>query len=465
NLALSGVYADSSSEGLRYYGPTVGIGPTIMLPVAAALKLGGVGLFQARMVIVLYLLAAALCFYVLAQRLGGSWFALAASALLLTSRGTGMLEYGRQVLGEVPGLFYLLAGLLAWYAAWEKPEWKRLSLAGLLLGLSLVTKNQFLIVLVPALGAAWLANLIYYKAAPQRLFIVPGAVMLACYVAWQAVLVFFLGPSTPAENFALIRAGTAEAALVFSSDLMKRALGELLSLKVYLGLLVPGLVYGLILSLQRGKDGLRWGILLALVGSNLAWYVLASVSWIRYAFPGLALSALFIARFFWDLSQGFNLNLPEWLRSLRAGRGVPVDQALRGVMLVWLGLAVLLPLAQTGLDILRPPFNAPRVMAEYMQANVPAAAEVETWEPEMGFLTDHRYHYPPQSLLYQAVSYIWRDGTAPADSYRYVQDNRPAYVLVGAFSAWVQLYPQDFLEANYTLETEIGGYRLYRSMP
>src|SRR6185436_7162017 len=57
-LVEHGVYADISSEGYRYYGPTVGVGPTVILPVALAFKLFGVGLIQGRLVIVVYLLAA-----------------------------------------------------------------------------------------------------------------------------------------------------------------------------------------------------------------------------------------------------------------------------------------------------------------------------------------------------------------------------------------------------------------------
>src|SRR5215213_7573358 len=38
NYALQGIYADSSSEGYRSFGPAVGVGPTIMLPIAAIFK-------------------------------------------------------------------------------------------------------------------------------------------------------------------------------------------------------------------------------------------------------------------------------------------------------------------------------------------------------------------------------------------------------------------------------------------
>src|SRR5512134_3242270 len=52
-LVQHGVYADISSEGYRYYGPTVGVGPTVMLPVALVFKFFGVGLAQGRSVIVI----------------------------------------------------------------------------------------------------------------------------------------------------------------------------------------------------------------------------------------------------------------------------------------------------------------------------------------------------------------------------------------------------------------------------
>src|SRR5690349_4112519 len=56
-LVTRGVYADISSDGYRYFGPTVGVGPTVMLPIAASFLVFGIGLLQARLVISLYLLA------------------------------------------------------------------------------------------------------------------------------------------------------------------------------------------------------------------------------------------------------------------------------------------------------------------------------------------------------------------------------------------------------------------------
>jgi hypothetical protein len=333
--------------------------------------------------------------------------------------------------------------------------------AGLLLGLSTVTKNQYLLVLAPALLFIWLANWIYYKAAPQRVFLVTGAVTALCYLVWQVVMVLFMGPATARENLALLQEGTAGAALVFSTELMARGLGELLSLKVFLGFLIPALAYGFFLSIPRTKEGLRWGMILALVFSNLIWYVVASISWDRYAFPGLVFSTLLVARLFADLSDGFQWKPAELIKALRSGQQVAVRFALTSVMLFWLVLMILLPLGQNVFNIVRPAFNAPEAMAAYMDQHVDKKALVETWEPEMGFLTNHNYHFPPPGLLYKATSYIWLHKSPPAESYDFVQTQKPNYVLVGAFSKWVDLYPDNLLKANYHLETEIGGYSLY----
>ena len=220
-LVRFGVYADYSSEGFRYDGPIVSVGPTVMLPIAAAFKLFGIGLLQARLVMVLYLLAAIYAFYRLALVLGGRQLAWVATALLVTSREVSLIEYGRQVLGEVPGLFFMAAGLALWLASWEKAGLRQLMLVGLLMGLSMVTKKQYLLVLVPTLGLAWLANQLYYRTAPQRIFILLGLVAVTCFALWQIYLILYLSPATASQNLEMLRQQSASAAFVFSPGLME----------------------------------------------------------------------------------------------------------------------------------------------------------------------------------------------------------------------------------------------------
>jgi hypothetical protein len=460
-LVRLGQYADYSSDGLRYYGATMGVGPTVMLPVAGMFELLGVSLLAARLVVVAYLLGGLICFFGLARSMGNERLAWVAAALLLASRSVGLLEYGREVLGEVPGFFFIAAGLWIWFSAWERAGWRRLLVAGALLGLAVVTKSQFFIVLAPALALGWLLNLAYYRLTPQKTFIIPGIVLGVFFGVWQVFVIVFLGPGTAGANLALYRQATASAATVFSPALMIRSLRELVSLNAYLGWLLPVLAYGAALSWPRNRDGQRWGVLMLMIGCNLAWYVAASVSWVRYAFVGLALSSLFVARFFYDLTGGFEIDLRAIWGAWRTNATHWQSTALKAALAAWCAVMVAVPLAQSAKPILFPPPDDPAAMAAYMNANVPLGAEVETWEPEMGFLTDHNYHFPPQSLLYTAVSYVWTGGPSPAASYSYVPDRKPAYVLVGAFARYAGLYPPEWL-TDYRPLTQIGGYELYQ---
>lgn len=467
-LVRFGVYADYSSEGFRYYGPTVGVGPTVMLPIAAAFKLFGIGLLQARLVMVLYLLAAIYAFYRLAVVLGGHRLAWVATALLVTSRGVSLIEYGRQVLGEVPGLFFMVAGLSLWLAAWEKAGWRRLTVVGLLLGLAMVTKNQYLLVLAPTLGLAWLANLAYYRSAPHRTFIIPGLVSVACFALWQVYMVLYLGPATARENLEMLRQQTASAALVFSPSLMKESLKYLSGPDVYLGMLLPVLVYGFLISLPRQREGQRWGMLFILVVLNLTWYVVASIGWPRYAFPGLTIASLFVAGFFQRLTEGFWVGGKALWQALRGREPDLQRHALRWALLVLLLIMIVRPLLYIARQVVSPPPNLPVRMAAYLEQHVPRDALIETFEPEMGFLTNHNYHFAPTTILQQSVRHIWLGGPPPAEVYSFVQEEHPDYVLVGPFARWVNLYPPDVLDEHYRLlirieAGQVPGYELYEA--
>ncbi len=460
-LVRFGVYADYSSEGFRYYGPTLGVGPTVMLPIAGAFRFFGIGLLQARLVMALYLLAALYAIYRLGHVLGGSRLALVAMVLLATSRGASVLMWGRQVLGEVPGLFFLAAGLWLWFARWERAGWQRLALVGLLLGLAIVTKYQYLLFLAPALAFAWLANLVYYRTAPQRVFILPGLVAAACFVLWQVYLILYLGPATASENLETLREASAGAALSLSPRLMEQSLKTLVSFPNYLGSLLPALIYGLFLALPRRRDGHQWGIVFVLVATNLGWYVVASIGWWRYAFLGQALASLLVARLFCDFTKGFRIGWATLRNDLREETSALGGYAPGWAMTVWLVAMIVIPLGQSVWEIVSPDFNAPEAMAAYLDENVPQDVLIETWEPEMGFLTDHNYHFPPTELLPTAVSYAFLEGPPVAQAYHFVQSERPDFILLGEFARSIDLYPTDVLADGYTLVTTIGGYELY----
>jgi 4-amino-4-deoxy-L-arabinose transferase-like glycosyltransferase len=461
-LMRFGVYADYSSEGFRYFGPTIGIGPTVLLPIAAMFKLFGIGMFQARLIMAIYLILAVIACFSLAKIMGGTKIALVAILLLISTRSLTFVELGRNVLGEVPGLFFLTAGLAIWFAKWDRSGWGRLVVVGLLLGLSMVTKYQYLIVIIPALGVGWVTNMAYYKSVRQNNFIVPGLVAVLIIGLWQIYQVVYLGPSTIGENLRLFREFTSGAAAVFSPDLIRRGINELLDFKTYGGALVPVLVFGGLISLPRNQDGQRWGLLFSLVMINLVWYVFASISWLRYAFPALSVAALFVAKFFSDLTEGYHIDFRETTEALRGNWKALANHAPRIGLLTWLGVVILAPMVLLVGEITNTGFNSPEAVAQYLEINIPQDRLIETFEPELGFLTDHNYHFPPQIYLLTAVRYIWAGGPSPSLNYDFLETERPDYVIVGEFGRWVDMYPPDKLQGLYRKLIDIDKYEIYQ---
>ena len=459
-LIQYGRYAERSSEGFRYFSVSLGVGPTVLLPIAAMFKVFGISLWSARLVIVAYLIGSVICFFGLAKVLGGERLAWVATALLVASRGVSLLEFGREALGEVPGFFFVVAGLWVWFADWEHADWRRALAAGVLLGLATVTKPQYLIMIAPALALGWLANLIYYRSAPQRSFLIPGITLGLIFVAWQVFVIAFLGPGTFSANLASYREGAVAEAIVFLPNLMAASVRWLLSPSIYLGVLIPVLVYGITLAIPRQRDGQRWGLVMLMISIHLIWYVVFSVGWVRYAFLGVALSALCVARFFSDLTERFHVDWKALPDAWRTGALRWQTTALRVVLIGWVAVMIGVPLLQSLKDVLLPPPNSPQAMAAYMNTNVPRDAVVETWEPEMGFLTDHNYHYPPPAFVYRAVSYAWAGGPPPAEQYTFVQEEKPLYILAGHFSRGTGMYPSTWLD-DYQRMVQIGEYELY----
>jgi hypothetical protein len=457
-LVLHGVYADISSEGFRYYGPTIGVGPTVMLPIAAMFKLFGIGLLQARIVMVLYLIATVYVFYLLAKHLVGKWVAWIAVALMLSSRGVLFLEYGRQLLGEVPGMFFIVAGINLWFSKWNENNWKRLSLIGLLFGLAMITKYQYLLFLGPALILSWFLDFFYYRTSTHRNFLIPGIVGATSFGVWQWLTLQYLGPSTAMENLTLLRASAEGAAFNFNPSQLAANLGELTSRAAYLGVLFPALAYGFFISLPRTREGQKWSVIFLLVALNLVWYVVASIGWVRYAFLGLAFSSIFIARLFSDMTDGFKFNWSQgFFRPL-----FEIRNASRFAVALWLFVMIALPLAKTAVEIAMPGPDYAKQMSAYLNESVPQDAIIETWEPEMGFLTNHTYHYPPIALLAVAANQVYYGGEPVQARYKFVQTEEPEYLLVGEFSKWTAIYPLEQLRGQYEQIASFGSYDLYK---
>jgi hypothetical protein len=120
-------------------------------------------------------------------------------------------------------------------------------------------------------------------------------------------------------------------------------------------------------------------------------------------------------------------------------------------------LAITGPLALTTLKVFQPDDSAQR-FAAYLDTTIPKDSLIATWEQELGFLTEHRYQYPPQSLLADAVQYQWFGGTPV--TYNWEADH-PRYVIIGPFGDYTKVFSTPGLERDYQKREQIGPYSLF----
>jgi len=99
-------------------------------------------------------------------------------------------------------------------------------------------------------------------------------------------------------------------------------------------------------------------------------------------------------------------------------------------------------------------------MAAYLSGHVLSDAMIETWEPEMAFLTEHRYHLPPSRVLdaYSRAKAIGAGEEMPA--YNPLTAD-PDYILIGEFGWWTELYSQEFLAKCCQMVKTVGTYALF----
>ena len=450
-LVERGVYADYSADELRFGGPVLGVGPTVMLPIAASFKLFGVGVAQGRAVIVVFLLLFLATTWRFARQLASERVADLTILFLIGAPAVNALMLGRQVLGEVPALWFVMLGLIAWHRAVASSRTFDYVMSGVAFGLAAVTKYQLLIMLVPGLSAAWFVARLRGGWVPHRAFFIPLGVCGIVFAAWQAMLLAYVGSDAFAANVIGVSTASRGAAVIVAAERMREGLRTLFGIGAFVGLAIPALVWVSVRELhRRDPRAATWMLLASLACAHLGWFVVGSIGWPRYAVPGLALASMAVASMLDQLISG----------SVTLGNR-PSAAALRTVGWLWVALAGPLPLLLTVATILTPPPNAARAMAAFLDRTLPPSAIIETWEPELSVMSRHRFRFPPNTLLATAVANRFANGPALSTQYDFTKPS-PDYVVVGEFATWVDVYPRDRLLSEFELLHEEGPFHLFQ---
>jgi len=452
-LAERGLYGTYTTAGFRPFDPYITSGPMDVLAVATSFKLFGLGVVQGRLGLLPFAVLAVVSLLAIASFVFGPKIGLLAALTVLAVPaidGVSLLLLGRQVLGEVPSLALILAGLYLWFRSWSAAtHWPLALFAGLALGLGLLSKTSLALAVLPALGMVALGRWLTRRSHWLDL-LVPIATAVGVLLGWRLLEYVFTPPAIYAENVATL----ADAVRTL---ILTRAGGQALPKS---GLLLTGLMLlgaaGAAWRLTRARRTLsllteaQWAeATLALIAvCYAAWYALLSIGWPRYAFFGEMIGLLLAGGCAWDLlwrAQRFTQWDPKRAYSISAA----------AVAVIALGV-------NTWPVVTHPGDDAPQQVASYIDTHIPPQAVIESWDWELDALTSHwQFHHPPAALEYLADRQLFMERTDFNLGYDWLPAD-PDYVIVGPFSDWTKLYAPQVLQQQFVLATQIGPYRVYR---
>jgi 4-amino-4-deoxy-L-arabinose transferase-like glycosyltransferase len=361
------------------------VGFPAIVPLAASFRTFGIGLWQARLPGTLFTAATMVLLCYIAHRLFGYRVATVTLAVLLLMPINPELHpvvMGRMAFGEMPALFYLLAGYAAFLAS-ERRKWLRPFIV-LFWGLALATKAQ----VIPFLTLALIVPLIIalygrrWKTAKLILAGLLGSFLVLVLLTYGQRQLFHDSrpPQTHIGDWRVT---------IFVPEVSARM--EALGWTLMFGLPeLVGLFYAYVKFMRGNKKGRLSAhtdqvalSLMVFATGWLGWYLLLSIGNLRYLFPVIFVSAIFTSEMLCGLTSDFR---PPPLRFNRQAAASLVAIAL----MVWA-----VPLTLHGLYRAYSSDAGDSVaqVAAFLNTQTPSNALIECGEAELFFLLNRRYNY------------------------------------------------------------------------
>ncbi len=450
NLAQYNQYASLSGGQFYPLDPVGGTGPTLILPVAVALSASQGSLEAARLVMALYLLATVAAVYLLVKQVSG-WLSAVLSVLLFLVAGVATYDtlwLGRQVLAEIPALAFFLWGLWAWLKSWKGSRgWLFLSAA--LLALAIITKNQLLLLVFPALFLLAIADHFYYRQLSWLDFAIPVGGLLVGYASWQLISWLIVGPAAWPAYAQEVSALTRASFMHFGLSQWKANLKAFLSGSVPWLLSLAAILYGLSLGRKKGRAGLEQVVLPLLAAIALANFLIFNLPWPRYLYLPLALSALVAGIFILDASR--------WIAARLKLTGLWTGAIVAVAMIISVG-----PSFVGDFQAIRTTHNTDAsVFAAALDRRVPKGDEVLTWEWEVEFYSHSNFVNPPYRLFPALLEQIYNQRTEPILAQPRIPGNIQ-YLVVGPFDEQVKVFDREIASRHPKSLVSVGPYTLYQ---
>ena len=460
-MSVARNWAEAGHYGRLLNGQPVPRGLEAAFPLTGTIALSfylfGVGIYPARLVAVVFTLAALFTLYELARRFYGPAVAVATlGCLVLMSSHVDInpIIAGRQVMAELPALLFLLGGYLCFLLAERRPVLYLLP-AICFWSVALFTKAQ----VQPFWAVSIIAPLALGLYRRRWKFVW----LLSTGLIGSIVLLLFLrylwGTLVPASSVSGL---TQLIALVT----LKHTRWVVLQETARYGIpTLFGLCWGLWCFLKSGTKlethkELVHISLLALAVSWFLWYEALSLGWPRYFLPPAFLSSMFVAAMLYDWTNKFDLaytinRSTDLLKKFRVDRARTA--ALFAVLLVAMSSARTLTILY-GAFVLTPDRSVMDTV-HYLNTKTPPEALIETYESELFAFLERRYHYPPDQIH---VDLIRKNSFGERVAIQYDPlVNHPDYLVVGAQSRFWDFYDTYLETGDFKLIQKYSRYEIY----
>ena len=445
-------------------------------PIALSFQLFGIGIWQGRLPGALFMFGACLLLYHLAQRLYGrriAFWSLVLSLVLSMHQYLHPVFVGRQVLGEAPAMFYLLAGYSLLFALW----WKGIRLAvvpSLFFALALQTKPQFLpfwfvSLVVPILWLAWRRR----WAEPRYLSIsLVLSLTFSLMITWGlrfltapivADQVVSGDPYAMTRNIDILLTYVIVLDPAFRVRIVMTMLGLTIGVPTIIGATYVG--FHQISNLWRSQDVEARSVWILIIWTFvftwLGWFFLLSIGFVRYLFPAVMVGSIFTAKAFSEIMSGFDFaaivkSLAKNLHDRQVALGSLGVLLTTVFFLFWSITTVSLSYQLLVSD---PPDAYSHVLT-FLNNETPATAVIETYDSELFLFLERDYHFPPDS-----VQHILNRNHAFGENRPLDYDPTPAgidYLVTGLTGDWWALYDTLLAIGNFELVFQNSGYLVYR---
>lgn len=442
---------------------------TVTAPIALSFRLFGFGFVAGRLPNILYTIGIFATMYLIARQLYGNRVAWATLLIMLTlpiASEFQLLITGRQALGEVPMLFFLLAGYWLLFRALQHPR-KIFTLLAISLfwGLALVTKRQplpfwLLSVLLPL--ALSLKNKDYQTSKVFIVCLVGSGILAALFMKIENNLLAsapLYGPRVSPEYLRL---------LVWDSDPVVRwiAIQKFMIIGIFPSIAIIYYIKGNIgiftstapLSPNAWVELSLWTVLC----SWTAWFLLGSWGWLRYYMPAYIVSWLFFTKAVSDWTSG--LDFKKSLKKLVAASTAwkKYFQLVAAIGLLAISITIMSSNLSWFISMaLSQPDGSLYSLIDYIRANTTPTTVIETYDSELLFmLPDRLIHFPSHQIEEELNRRVFLKENI-ALTYDPLAAN-PDILIIGDYGRAWHIYDTLLAERKFIVLTHIGRYDVYQ---